>query len=636
MVKKLRTPVIRPRTQGGTFYTFGSALEDIGLNVNEGRNRVEMSHYILLNIPNFDKDRDGSIGNLHLRNNMDYSNNDLINQGDMMFAESFQDFVLNMETVVRNNAQYNFADPKTVSERVFWKWLFRDRPTSEFFTQDSSSGYYYENDRTSIAKAFGTISAGAQRTDDNGIYNETFVQIPSSYGYMRVYFKQVFDENYTIKRYTGTTQNTIEGFGDGSGLKTLSYCRFTWGTSDFPNVETAIRHSSSNKIFIVKSINRNNGYVYASIDDTTTDIGQSGTFSWNDGSNHSSSYTGFLLESSNSVISTTEISSTPIFDASSNGYCQYIVSNNENSLSDTFEAELDITKLRQIYGNPSLSYDDIGMGKYSESKYTSFSFNAILVYYSIYNSNKTKRLATNAYGVYILDNSIESDTDGVFFFPSLNKLQTTPLRQGTSYSFRINIKPTTAYSGDIHVEDNSTAAFEMSEDFNDVIRNLSSALTILRTNTQVLYTIKKKDDQIEDMVSKTMERIDEIEANVNGIINGNFPYTASGIYRKNPLEDTFGTLTPTMAKTLINAMTIRYTENGDMCISINTRNMTGDTLMIATALQKNMNNDTYFDMLTILQILVARLKTTSSNLITSETIMSGTAITESQQQYERH
>ena len=622
MVKKLRTPVIRPRSQGGTFYTFGSALEDIGLNINEGRNRVEMSHYVLLDIPNFDKNRDASVGNLHLRNKMDYANDVSTNQGDMMFAESFQDFVLNMETVVRNQSEYNFASPKTISERVFWKWLFRDRPTASFFTQDNDSGYYYENQNTAIAKAFGTISAGAQRTDDNGIYNETFVQIPSSYGQMRVYFKQVFDENYTIGSYTGTTQNAIEGFGDGNGLKSIRNCRFTWDSAIFPSPGTAITHVSTNIVFVVTEININNRYVYAKTESAITGVGNSGSFKWDrNGTQQTSNYTEFSSGSSNNVIATTEISSVPIADSSNNGYYTYTVSNSGRLASDSFEAELDIAKLRQIYENPSLTYDDIGIGRVKDgSIYTDFTFNAILIYYSIYNSDKTRRLATNAYGVYILDNSVKSGIDGIFFFPSLNKIQATTLRQGTSYSFRINIKPTTAYSGDIHVEDNSTSAFEMSEDFNDVIRNLSSSLTTLRANTRLLYSIKKKNDQIEDMVTKTMEHIDEIESNINGIINGNFPYTATGIYRQNPLSNISGTLTPAMARNIIDSMSVRYTEDGQMCVSINTSNMSGDTLMIGRNLQRNMNNNTYFDMLTILMILVARAQTSVSRTETDESL----------------
>ena len=49
------TPFVkRMRTQGGTIYTFSSALEDIGLNINERNNIVKMSHYALLNIPSID------------------------------------------------------------------------------------------------------------------------------------------------------------------------------------------------------------------------------------------------------------------------------------------------------------------------------------------------------------------------------------------------------------------------------------------------------------------------------------------------------------------------------------------------------------------------------------------------------
>ena len=46
------TPFVkRMRVQGGTIYTFSSAVEDIGLNINERNNVVKVSHYALLDIP---------------------------------------------------------------------------------------------------------------------------------------------------------------------------------------------------------------------------------------------------------------------------------------------------------------------------------------------------------------------------------------------------------------------------------------------------------------------------------------------------------------------------------------------------------------------------------------------------------
>ena len=84
---KTRTPIIKPRTQGGTFYTFASALEDVGLNINELKNKVSLSHYVLLNLPAFD---------------VSTFTDDSLNQGDYTFAEHFQNYALNMETVLRN------------------------------------------------------------------------------------------------------------------------------------------------------------------------------------------------------------------------------------------------------------------------------------------------------------------------------------------------------------------------------------------------------------------------------------------------------------------------------------------------------------------------------------------------------
>ena len=46
------TPFVkRMRTQGGTLYTFSSAAEDIGININERNNEVRMSNFALLSIP---------------------------------------------------------------------------------------------------------------------------------------------------------------------------------------------------------------------------------------------------------------------------------------------------------------------------------------------------------------------------------------------------------------------------------------------------------------------------------------------------------------------------------------------------------------------------------------------------------
>lgn len=429
--KKLRTPIIKPRTQGGTFYTFGSAMEDIGLNINEKFNKVELSHYILLNIPEFDAST--LTGNRKVYQT---------NPGDYIFAEAFQDYVLNMETVLRNQDTYNYAANKTVSERVFWKWIFKGKDSLYF---DTSNGYYFERDQAnSITKAFGKIYSGSQRSDEFGLYNETFVQIPSSYGQMKVFFQPNYDENYKIKssdNYYKTSNNGI-----------------------IENIASSEYDASVNLI-------------------------------------------------------ATGIPATGLFDASTGSSSMY----RGLDFRDFLEAKLDISTLRSIYGNTSLTYDDIGFGNVPDASTNGdFLFNAILVYYSIYDPSGTNLLATNAYGVYILDNAVVDSSTMKYEFPTLSKKKTTNIVDGTSFSFRLNIKPSSAYSGDIVISDNSTGAFNMAEDFNDVLRNLNASINALKSNARLLQEIVDDNKYLKSFAADAIDKVNDIETSVNGLKNSGY------------------------------------------------------------------------------------------------------------------
>jgi len=546
MSKKLRTPIIKPRTQGGTFYTFGSAMEDIGLNINESFNRVELSHYVLLNIPKFcskigdvpSQHRSELANSLVLNTNLSYNDTTSYqHQGDYIFAESFQDFCLNMETVIRNYDDYNYAANKTVSERAFWKWLFSKvydgSGFNKAFTEDK--GYFYETDNN-IVKGFGSISAGSQRTDDSGIYNETFVQIPSSFGQMKVLFKQSIDENYQYKTYYGTTDKHI----------------VVEGTS----------------YQLIENINED--------------------------------------ELSGNVITSTGISPIASGDGINESDRKTYYDVNVNNVFDNLEVVLDIDKIRQYYGPgyETLTYDDIATGVVNPEMNGDYSFNAVLVYYSIYNSDKTKRLATNAYGIYILDTSIEEKTDSkIFYFPSLEKRKTTADKNGSSYSFRINIKPTTAYSGDIHVSDNSTEAFSMSEDFNDVIRNLTAAINVLGSNTKTLAKISQDNKEIKQMATDSMEKVDDIENDVTVLKNVNFPYTSDNIVENGQI------LSASSANNILNCLNVVYGSDGKISMTIDPSSLSNETeKMIARHMIRTIDGYNYVDALSTLMLLCAARK----------------------------
>lgn len=524
--KKLRTPIIKPRSQGGTFYTFGSAMEDIGLNLNSTANKVELSHYVLLNIPKFGK----SSGDLNLGTNGSYSGA-AVNVGDTTFAEYFQDAILNMETVIRNSDGYNYAANKTVSERVFWKWLFKDVDLSTHFLTEGD--YYYETGET-IAKAFGTISSGSQRIDSYGIYNESFVQIPSSYGPMRVLFKINNDENLGIgNTYPSSNSNLIEGL-----------------TS---------------------------------------------------------------VEVSNNIITATGISGRGIFSTGTSYSC--------SSAKDVFEVEFDINKLREYYGNSSLNYDDIAFGNVNGKFVTenSFEFNAILVYYSIYDSQGKSILATNAFGVYILDNAIQTSTAGVYNFPTLTKTKTTSSGSGTSFSFRVNIKPTSAYSGDVMISDNSTTAFSESTDFNDVIRNLSSAINILKTNTQSLYTLSLNTNTVKNLAASAINKVNELEKVITTLKTENQFET---VICKQNLVRNYGQMTYDaryIAKDILDNTSVTYNSDGRISIVVNPKNLSGDSKKIAEAINHRIELNDYTDIVMLTGLLIANTKKTDSTPSTSQT-----------------
>ena len=612
MSKKLRTPIIMPRKQGGTFYTFGSAMEDIGLNINENHNRVELSHYVLLDIPNFANDLDTDKTFLNLTSEMDYSSSeytvDSSTQGDFIFADQFQNYCLNFETVLRNQDNYNYASNKTVSERVFWKWLFgRMKNDDDRFVTDDN--YIYEKKENAIAKAFGAISAGSQRTDDSGLYNETFVQIPSSYGQMRVLFKKVIDENYIETSYEGTNENRwIENI-DASEITQIesdNVVNFYMDSSDFsyPSYGTIITDTSTGRQFEVIDSEKVKKLITAKWIGEPGELSEVGNLTIND---ENQSYQRFDYNSQD-VIKSTGISPISKSDSEYSSYATYTVS--ENRDYDKFEVEFDINKLRTYYNNNSLTYDDIGMGNTSnidiDNEYDDFRFNAILVYYSIYDTNKTKRLSTNAYGIYILDGAIESsEITGMFYFPSILKVKSGANKNGSSYSFRINVKPSTAYSGDITINDNSTAGYSMSEDFNDVLRNLTSAVTTMKENAKTLYSMAKDSKDIKQLVSTTMEKIDGIESDISNIKNGNFPYTASEIYKK---EGTYSySLTPSTARMVLNCIQVSYDYNtGKVNMKIDTSGLSGIPLRIANSLKTSINENNYLDIISIVALLVSR------------------------------
>ena len=126
---------------------------------------------------------------------------------------------MNFETVLLNQESYNYQNTATVSERVFWHWMKEIGALNpEKYTEikvDNSKNYYYCLDgKDRLIQCFGSIDSGNKVHSEFGMYNETYINVPSSYGAGPVFFTQVFDENYKPGSYVGDSVLYLEGRSD--------------------------------------------------------------------------------------------------------------------------------------------------------------------------------------------------------------------------------------------------------------------------------------------------------------------------------------------------------------------------------------------------------------------------------------
>ena len=124
------TPFIRPlQTQGGTFYSFSSAAEDLSFTFNNSVNKFKFSKFALLNIPPINNG--DPLGNSLKLNAPDTAFIDYATSADQIitgnpnvdFSQSFQSYCLNLESTILSDTNYDSSLKQTVAERVFFKWL---------------------------------------------------------------------------------------------------------------------------------------------------------------------------------------------------------------------------------------------------------------------------------------------------------------------------------------------------------------------------------------------------------------------------------------------------------------------------------------------------------------------------------
>lgn len=459
----IRTPLLRPlRDNGATLYVFPSANEDIGLNLNSRATGVAMSHYALLNLPVMFGNTDPKAESIAI-------------------ATDLQNYMMNLECTLLNQDSYNYQEYHTVSERAFFHWLksfekrYNNSKLSLERTQNGNDVYYKETDNTNrLVQCFGAIDAGNSLSTEFGMFNETYVNIPTSYGNGPVFFKQVQDSSETNYIY-GKTYNT----GDSEHLQ---------GRKN--NVDTL-------KILSDVKPKYDNGTSYK-LDDAYE-----------------------IVKDINEIQSA----------------CR-VFTNDKNIQINSYD-DVNIDQKTQFSGK----YCDITLNP------CEFGFNAILLYYSVYDQNDTTKTAyaINLFGIVFLD-SPSSVQNGQAKIPSLIKKKSFGGANkanffGNSYSFRVNIKTLSVYDNtDAMIQDNTTMSSINSVDFSDVVSNLNRAIDVMNTNVQSTMTIQDAYMTTLKLTDENKQKLQELETKLDGYLNGS---KTSGIVSQNirtkiiqPITDT--------------------------------------------------------------------------------------------------
>jgi hypothetical protein len=560
-----KTPFIRPlQVQGGTFYAFSSAAEDLSFTFNNSINRFKFSKFALLNIP--DIDSTNPLGNTLKLNAPDSAFLDKATGADQIitsnqnvnFSQSFQSYCLNLETTILSGNNYDQSSKQNISERVFWKWLkelggirFQSASSAQVVsTLDQNTVLtinglpvtqkrYVEGDPSGATGSFGLTGATYNRVvqyignldivnsvkNNNNTYSEVYVLVPTKDGNTpTVLFKNVVDPNYPMD--FGWTNNPTDPLND-EYLTGRSYNEFNpSGLTNLAIFDCDVLGSPA-----VTFENTSNGLT--------------GSGNWYSPRAIADSYftdatftdpTAQILEKSYSGAT------------GGNGYQKYV-----RTKLDSIGIDFDPSSYKQIVDDPAIST----LEEFNSTSLSSdFSFNAVLIYYDVYDPAIPADSATNLYGVLFLDD-VQSTGIGTSEIPGFKKYKPNPVTKlnGNSYGFKLNLK----FDVDIDqtgveqaINDYSPFSLSMFMDAMNVLQDASgtlnntagiyssledrvNALENLVLSSETTFTFDRRITEIENSLAANQALFNNTQA-VMGLINQNYELIRAIINNETSVE----------------------------------------------------------------------------------------------------
>lgn len=491
-------PFIKPlQVTGGTFYTFSSSAEDLGMTFSNSDTKFRFTKYVLLNIPNIatpayqdNKIQFGAIDGA-LINGL---NGDL----NIDLAQSFQNYCLNLEAMLVSRAEYDRTAKQNVAEKVFWKWMkevgaIRFTPANSMQSTTNLTTdprWTEEADVTTgqvryqkMVKYIGDIDIVNAVQNNVNAYTEIYIHIPTNDGHTPlVMFKTEADDNYPqdftlIHEPVDPLNNEI-----------------IFGRNYYDTQPAGL---SINAFFDQDTLTEPESYFWNGAT-LAFDIPQN----WYDPKTGPNSFF-------------TDVN----FTDSTNDRIRKVYGLNSveytRSRLDGIKLDFDPINYKPVADNPRIST----LQEYNSTvDAENFEFNAVLVYYDVFDPNNTSDFATNLYGILFLENVEQISTE--FGIPRFKKFRPNVVTKlnGNSYGFKINLKfDTSVDNAGVEKAINDFSSFSM-ELFVDSMNILQQASQVMNDQTTAFIGLANRVATLEDQIinlstqSEINMRLDNIEA----------------------------------------------------------------------------------------------------------------------------
>lgn len=501
------SPFIKPiKTQGGTFFIMPSTAEDMSFAYGDDSRVMKFSKYALLNIPKF---LDNSADNNTIQLDAIPGAYLQVTGSDWnrYLTESFQNYFLNLETLLTSKEDYNQASNRTVSERLFWKWLkelgalrFREANPTEvsnltvgqrFVEEDDSDGSITGGiEYNRVVKYVGEIDVVNSVRHVANTFTEFFCHIPTKDGNSPVVmFKSVSDENYYPDMYiqntpsdpfareylVGRNADSIHPFG----LSTLAF--FDSDTGAFDNDSYILEKWNS------ETSAWDSGYWYTSPLNNTYYTEPTTFQDWR---NDKLRITGKAITGK----------TTPV---------TYL-----RSRLDGIMLDFDLNSyLAAVQDSRVNSWHQFNATEASSS----FEFNAVLVYYQTYPKGFPEQAENNLFGVLFLDN-VDPTDDGGGLIPTLKKIKPDSVvgTNGTSFNIAVRLRfdvNTEDAAIETSVNDYSTFSLEV---YVGAMNEMVRASRILESSVLGMGALESRVDDMEQaLINSTVE--EEIQLRLSAI-----------------------------------------------------------------------------------------------------------------------